>query len=125
MEEHKNIPILEFNEKSEFADWLEINHHLTNPYWLRISKKNSNKKSISYVDAREVALMYGWIDGLLNTVDENYYLLRFCHRRKKSNWSNINIEIAENLIRNGLMKDEGLAEVNKAKADGRYVAIDK
>lgn len=120
MKYHKDIPILVFNNQDEFINWLKENYTDKNAYWLAFAKKASDKTSISYVEAREAALMYGWIDGLINKYDEDYYLIKFTHRRPKSIWSKINVGIAEGLIATGEMHQEGLNEVELAKADGRW-----
>lgn len=116
---HKNIPVLAFENQQQFETWLEKNHEDKSVYWIKIAKKNASKKSITYEEAREAALKYGWIDGLLNRLDDEYYLLKFCHRRPKSNWSVINIAIVRQLISDGKIKPEGLKEFQLAQADGR------
>lgn len=116
---HKDIPVLAFESQSEFETWLEKNFEDTKAYWIKIAKKNAVKKSMTYEEAREVALMYGWIDGLLNRLDDEHYLLKFCHRRPKSNWSDINIAIVAKLISDGKIKPEGLKEFQLAQTDGR------
>ncbi len=114
------MPVLKFDGQQEFEDWLEANYTDQTGYWVRLAKKASAKTSISYEQAREAALMYGWIDGLTHRLDDDYYVIKFCHRRPKSNWSDINIALVKMLIKEGKMKPEGLAEVEKAKADGRW-----
>jgi uncharacterized protein YdeI (YjbR/CyaY-like superfamily) len=120
--QHKDIEILEFGNQKEFLDWLSINYLDQTPYWLKLIKKHSAKSGINYVEAREVALMYGWIDGLANRFDDDYYLVKFTHRRPKSVWSKINVAIVEELINTNKMHSEGLNEVNRAKSDGRWEA---
>ncbi len=120
--QHKNIEILDFNNQNEFIDWLKSNYQDESPYWLILIKKHSNKSGINYVDAREAALIHGWIDGLANKFDDDFYLVKFTHRRPKSIWSKINVAIAEELINSNKMHPEGLAEVKRAKDDGRWGA---
>ena len=79
-------------------------------------------KGINYVEAREIALMYGWVDSLPNKLDDDFYLLKFTHRRPKSIWSKINVAIVEDLIKTNRIHPEGLKEANEAKQDGRWDA---
>jgi uncharacterized protein YdeI (YjbR/CyaY-like superfamily) len=120
--QHKNIEILEFSNQSEFISWLKINYLDDSPYWLKLVKKHSPKSGISYIEAREAALIHGWIDGLANKFNDDYFLVKFTHRRPKSVWSKINVAIVEEIINSNKMHDEGLVEVKKAKNDGRWDA---
>lgn len=120
---HKdNKPIHYFKNQKEFEKWLQKNFSKEDAIWLRLYKKNSGAKSINYAEALDVALCYGWIDGLVNKYDEDSYLQRFTPRRPKSLWSKKNVEKVERLIAEGKMKVPGLNEVEKAKADGRWAA---
>jgi uncharacterized protein YdeI (YjbR/CyaY-like superfamily) len=120
--QHKNIEILDFKNQNNFIAWLKNNHHDESPYWLKLVKKHSPKSGINYIEAREAAPMYGWIDGLVNRFDDDYFLVKFTHRRPKSIWSRINVAIVEELINSNKMQAEGLAEVKRAKDDGRWDA---
>ena len=120
--QHKGIEVLEFNDQSGFVEWLKTNYKTDQGYWLRLLKKGSKKKGINYVEAREAAIMYGWIDGLVNKYDDDYFFVRFTHRRPKSIWSKINRDIAINLIESGRIHSEGMKEAEKAKNDGRWDA---
>lgn len=122
MELHKGLPLLYFKDQAVWLTWLEKNHTTTDGIWVKFAKKNSGIPSMTYAEARDGGLMYGWIDGLKNGIDERYYALRFLPRRPKSIWSKINCDIAEALINNGQMKPAGLAQVKAAKADGRWDA---
>lgn len=113
-------PILPFASKAKFAAWLKKEHARSDGLWLKIAKKNSGIPTVSYLEAVDVALCYGWIDGLKRGFDDSYFLQRFTPRRKASTWSQINVEKAEALIADGLMQPAGLAEVERAKADGRW-----
>lgn len=117
-----NLQTLTFDSHAKFRSWLNKNHSSEPGLWIKYAKKASGIKTIVYQEALEVALCYGWIDGKVQTVDENYYMQRFTPRRKKSNWSKINRDKAEKLIESGKMKAAGLAEVERAKADGRWEA---
>ena len=89
---------------------------------MKFAKKGSGATTVTYAEALEVALCYGWIDAQVKRFDETYYLQRFTPRRKRSTWSKINRDAATRLIESGAMKPPGLAEVERAKADGRWDA---
>ena len=114
------IPIIEFKTAETFETWLEKNHDNSNGFWLKIFKKDSGKKTISYAEALDVGLCYGWIDGQKQAFDEQAWLQKFCPRREKSIWSKINIGHVERLINEGRMRPSGLKAVENAKADGRW-----
>jgi len=114
------IPTIEFETAEAFETWLAENHDTSTGFWLKLFKKDSGKKTISYAEALDVALCYGWIDGQRNAFDEQAYLQKFCPRREKSIWSKINIGHVERLINEGRMRTAGLKAVEKAKADGNW-----
>ncbi|MBS1558835.1 MAG: YdeI/OmpD-associated family protein [Bacteroidetes bacterium] len=114
------VPIIEFRTAKTFETWLKKNHDNSNGLWLKIFKKDSGKKTISYAEALDVALCYGWIDGQKQAHDEQAWLQKFCPRSAKSIWSKINTGHVERLINEGRMKPAGLKAVEKAKADGRW-----
>jgi uncharacterized protein YdeI (YjbR/CyaY-like superfamily) len=116
------LEILQFETPSGWTKWLENKHSQPDGVWLKFSKKNSGETTINYAEALEVALCYGWIDSQVKAFDEKFYLQKFTPRRAKSIWSKINVEKAENLIETGKMKPAGLAQVDAAKADGRWQA---
>jgi uncharacterized protein YdeI (YjbR/CyaY-like superfamily) len=113
---------LAFPSTTEWERWLEDNHRATEGAWLRIAKKGTGIESVRYPDVLESALCFGWIDGRREALDEQYFLQRFTPRRPRSRWSRINRDTAERLIAEGRMRPPGLAEVERAKADGRWVA---
>jgi uncharacterized protein YdeI (YjbR/CyaY-like superfamily) len=115
-------PIRSFRDRSSWATWLEKNHAASSGVWLRLARKSSNLKSVSYDDAVEVALCYGWIDGQSKGVDENHRLQKFTPRTKRSMWSKRNRQRAVALIESGRMKPAGLMEIERAKQDGRWAA---
>lgn len=117
-----NDKVLAFANQAKFRAWLDKNHAKTPEIWLRLAKKGTGIKSVSYQEAVEVALCYGWIDGLVRRLDDDYYIQRFTPRRAKSKWSKINRAKVEELIRIGKMKPPGLAEIERAKTDGRWDA---
>lgn len=114
------IPIIEFETAEAFETWLSENHDNSNGLWLKIFKKDSGKKTISYAEALDVALCYGWIDGQKQAYDEQAWLQKFCPRRAKSIWSKINIGHVERLINELRMRPAGLQAVERAKADGSW-----
>jgi uncharacterized protein YdeI (YjbR/CyaY-like superfamily) len=113
-------PTRGFKTQKEFATWLEKNHRLSDGFLLRIAKKGATVKSITYAEAVETALCYGWIDGQKLPESETAWLQRFTPRRKRSPWSRINRDKALALIANGQMKGAGLDEIERAKSDGRW-----
>jgi uncharacterized protein YdeI (YjbR/CyaY-like superfamily) len=117
-----NLPIRIFKTSDEWEKWLDKNHGSATGIWLQLYKKVSGKPSINHKEALEVALCYGWIDGVANKFDETSYLQRFTPRRPKSIWSKKNIENVNRLIAAGKMKPAGVKEIESAKADGRWDA---
>jgi uncharacterized protein YdeI (YjbR/CyaY-like superfamily) len=114
------LKILSFKNPGEFEKWLAKNHNLPNAIWLRFFKKNSGEKTITYDQALDEALCYGWIDGQLKKYDDHSWIRKFTPRSSKSIWSKRNTDRIERLAAIGKMKPAGLAEVEKAKADGRW-----
>lgn len=120
MEERAGLPIKPFKNLAAFERWLERNHTSATGLWLKIGKKGNPEKSINYEEAVEVALCFGWIDGLINRYDELWYLQRFTPRRPRSVWSQTNCERVDRLTADGRMRPAGLAQVEAAKSDGRW-----
>jgi uncharacterized protein YdeI (YjbR/CyaY-like superfamily) len=106
----------------EWHDWLAENHETVDSVWLKLAKQGAGVPSPTYDEAVEVALCFGWIDGLARGLDERYRLQRFTPRRKRSNWSRRNRDRATALIESGRMQPAGLREVERAKEDGRWDA---
>jgi uncharacterized protein YdeI (YjbR/CyaY-like superfamily) len=117
-----DLPILLFASPAELEAWLEDNHAAAEGAWLKIAKKDSGIASVTYAEALELALCFGWIDSQKRGFDEKHFLQRFTPRRPRGKWSKINREKAEGLIAGGAMRPAGLAEVEAAKADGRWEA---
>ncbi|HTA15833.1 MAG TPA: YdeI/OmpD-associated family protein [Solirubrobacteraceae bacterium] len=111
-----------FRSPAEWEQWLEGNHAESVGVWIKIAKKDPELESVRYPDVLDIALCYGWIDGQRRALDERYFLQRFTPRRTRSRWSRINREKAESLIRGARMREAGLAEVERARADGRWEA---
>lgn len=115
-----DLPVLSFASSGEMEEWLEGNHAGSEGLWLKIAKKGSGIASVDYAEALELALCFGWIDSQKRGFDERCFLQRFTPRRPGGRWSRINREKAEALIAAGRMRPTGLAEVEAAKADGRW-----
>src|SRR5712692_2439715 len=111
-----------FRTRKEFAAWLEKNHETSPALWVRIGRKGSGIKSITYAEGVEVALCYGWIDAQKLPENQTTWLQRFMPRRPRSIWSRINREKALALIANGQMTQAGHVEIERAKKDGRWEA---
>lgn len=109
-----------FKTPKSFEAWLSKNHQLDEGIYLQLFKKDSDTPSINYAEALDIALCYGWIDGIKKCYDEVSWLQKFAPRRAKSIWSKRNREHIERLIQEGKMQAQGIAEVEKAKADGRW-----
>ncbi|HEV7399984.1 MAG TPA: YdeI/OmpD-associated family protein [Solirubrobacterales bacterium] len=116
------LAILLFATPAELETWLEEHHPSSPGLWLKIAKKGSGVESVDYAQALELALCFGWIDSQKRGFDERHFLQRFTPRRPRGKWSLINREKAEALIASGAMRPAGLAEVEAAKADGRWQA---
>jgi uncharacterized protein YdeI (YjbR/CyaY-like superfamily) len=102
--------------------WLEANGEASDGVWVKMAKKHTGIPSLNWARAVEVALCFGWIDGQSRRIDDDWYLQRFTPRRPKSTWSKINREKVQALTAAGRMRPSGLAEVERAKADGRWDA---
>ncbi len=111
-----------FDDVSQFDAWMAENHASRSDVWLRIAKKGSARTTVSVDEALDVALCYGWIDSQRKSYDDEYYLQRYTPRRPTGSWSKVNIAKVERLIAAGRMRAPGLAEVDAAKADGRWDA---
>jgi uncharacterized protein YdeI (YjbR/CyaY-like superfamily) len=116
------LPILLFSTPADLEAWLEENHGESDGFWLKIAKKGSGETSIGYAEGLELALCFGWIDSQKRGLDESFFLQRFTPRRPRGRWSRINREKVEALIAAEEMRPAGLAEVEAAKADGRWEA---
>jgi uncharacterized protein YdeI (YjbR/CyaY-like superfamily) len=104
----------------EWEKWLKTNYRKPIGVWLKIAKKDSGEKTLTISEALDVALCFGWIDSKRKKCDDKYYLQRYSQRNKKSPWSKLNVERAEKLIKSNRMQKNGLIEIKKAKADGRW-----
>ena len=105
---------LYFKSRQEWHEWLEQNHLTAKEVWLVYFKKPSGRPRIPYQDAVEAALCFGWIDGKIKRINDDYYIQRFTPRRSGSRWSKYNILRVEKLIKEGLMRPEGLKAYQEA-----------
>jgi uncharacterized protein YdeI (YjbR/CyaY-like superfamily) len=115
-------PVIAFASQAGWEAWLAEEHARSDGLWLKFARKGSGIDSVTYPEAVESALRYGWIDGQVKRVDDQHYLQRFTPRRTRSRWSRINREKATALIEQGRMQPAGLREVERAQADGRWDA---
>jgi uncharacterized protein YdeI (YjbR/CyaY-like superfamily) len=115
-------PIELFDSQESWRDWLDKRHGDSTGVWLQMAKKGSGHPTVSYAEALDVAICYGWIDGLKRPLDDKFFLQRFTPRRARSKWSQVNVTKATALIESGRMQPAGLREVDLAKADGRWDA---
>jgi len=114
--------VIAFRDATEFEAWLDAHVDLQAGVWLKIAKKGSGVPSLTSDEAVDVGLCFGWISGQRKSLDEVYYLQKYVPRRPRSRWSQVNVAKVAELIAAGRMRPSGLAEVEAAKADGRWAA---
>ncbi|HJP72944.1 MAG TPA: YdeI/OmpD-associated family protein [Pseudonocardiaceae bacterium] len=117
-----DLPVREFASAADFERWLAAEHASAAGIWLKIARKETGIDSVDYSQALDVALCYGWIDGQKAKVDDVHWLQRFTPRSRASKWSKVNRERVEKLITQDRMRPAGQAEIDRAKADGRWAA---
>ncbi len=117
---HDGLPLLEFADAEAFAQWL-AEHPEARGAWLKFAKKG-RAATLTKAQAVDCALCHGWIDGQLGRLDEDYFLTRFTPRKPGGRWSALNVKRVEALMAQGRMRSRGLAEIEAAKADGRWAA---
>jgi uncharacterized protein YdeI (YjbR/CyaY-like superfamily) len=113
---------LAFASQADFEAWMEDNHATVDGLWMKIAKKGTGLSTCSAPEALEVALCFGWIDGQRKALDDQFFLQKYTPRRARSKWSKINVGKVAELAAAGRMRPAGLAEVERAKADGRWEA---
>jgi uncharacterized protein YdeI (YjbR/CyaY-like superfamily) len=113
--------VIAFGDAAEFEAWLDAHVDLQAGVWLKIAKKASGVRSLTGDEAVDVGLCYGWISGQRRACDDVYYLQKYVPRRPRSRWSQVNVAKVEELVASGRMRPAGLAEVEAAKADGRWL----
>jgi uncharacterized protein YdeI (YjbR/CyaY-like superfamily) len=114
------LPILTFSSAAAWEEWLAGRHDTAAGVWLKIAKRGAAEATVSYQEALEAAICFGWIDGQKGRLDDEFWKQRFTPRRPSSRWSKINTDKAVALIECGRMRAAGLREVDQAKADGRW-----
>jgi uncharacterized protein YdeI (YjbR/CyaY-like superfamily) len=119
MNTENHTPVI-FPTAKSWRSWLMKNHHKTEFLWLAINKKNSKIKCITYQEALDEALCFGWIDGLVKRYDEDVYMQRFTPRKARSVWSQINKNKVNALIKEGKMTEAGLTKIEEAKKNGQW-----
>jgi len=120
--EQPDLPTRSFASAKTFRTWLHREHARSPGLWLKIAKKGSGGPSLTDGEAVGLGLCYGWISGQRKSFDDVYYLQRYVPRRSRSRWSQVNVAKVEELAAAGRMRPAGLAEVEAAKADGRWAA---
>ncbi|HVB60893.1 MAG TPA: YdeI/OmpD-associated family protein [Ktedonobacteraceae bacterium] len=116
------LPTISFETRQDWEVWLKERHADTKGLWLKIAKKGTSIPSLSYAEALEVALCYGWIDGQKASFDDQYWLQKFTPRGSKSIWSKVNCDKVMALLAEGRMQPAGIQQVERAQADGRWEA---
>ena len=115
-----DLPTLAFTTTEDFTSWLAKHHKVSSGIWIRLFKIKSGVPTITYAEALDIALCYGWIDGQKKAYDTESWLQKFTPRRHKSIWAKRNREHVERLDKSGMMEAAGIEEVEAAKADGRW-----
>ena len=118
----ENLPLLTFADLASMERWLDEHGETSPGAWLRFAKQGARAVTVSKSDAIDCALAYGWVDGQLGRVDAHFFKTRFTPRRPRSIWSQVNRERVERLEQAGRMRPRGRAQVEQAKADGRWAA---
>jgi uncharacterized protein YdeI (YjbR/CyaY-like superfamily) len=124
MNKSDQLPRFYPHNRQEWRDWLEENHQSSLGLWIIYYKKGTNKPTISYDEAVEDALSFGWIDSKVNAMDEHRYMQLFTPRKPGSTWSKINKKRIKKVIKLGLMKPAGMKKVEAAKEDGSWSILD-
>jgi uncharacterized protein YdeI (YjbR/CyaY-like superfamily) len=122
MDSKQGLPIIPFASRQAWADWLAQHHVTSTGLWLKIARKGVDVDTVTYPEALDVALCYGWIDGQKAAFDEQFWLQRFTPRGPRSTWSQVNRDKVADLVKQGRMQPAGLAQVEQAKRDGRWDA---
>lgn len=114
--------IITFEDAAAWEAWLADNYELQAGVWLKLAKKGSGVPSVTSMEVVEIGLCYGWISGQRKGFDEVYYLQKYVPRRPRSSWSRVNVDLVEELLAAGRMREPGMVEVRAAQADGRWDA---
>jgi uncharacterized protein YdeI (YjbR/CyaY-like superfamily) len=114
--------VIAFDSNADWEAWLEAHHATSDGIWMKIAKKGTGIPTVAYPEVLDTALCFGWIDGQRKALDDRYFLQRFTPRRARSRWSQVNRDKVAALTKAGRMRPAGVAEVERAKADGRWDA---
>jgi uncharacterized protein YdeI (YjbR/CyaY-like superfamily) len=117
-----DLPVISFDSRQDFENWLDAQHKQSKGIWLKIAKKDSGIPTVSYDEALDIALCFGWIDGQKGSFDDQFWLQRFTPRGARSKWSQVNRKRAEELLELGVVRPSGISEIERAKGDGRWAA---
>ena len=121
-EQRGGLPVLTFRDGESFEEWLGQQPADAAGAWLKLPKKSAGVPGLTKAEAIDAALCRGWIDGQLDRYDEQYWLIRFTPRKARSKWSQVNTRRATELLAEGRMHPSGVAQIDAAKADGRWDA---
>ncbi|MEZ4588674.1 MAG: YdeI/OmpD-associated family protein [Gemmatimonadales bacterium] len=121
-ETHKDLPVIAFASDCEWEGWLRAHGDSSGGLWVKFAKKGNDASSLTKTEAIRTALCWGWIDGQLGSWDEAWFITRFTRRGPRSKWSQVNVKHVEELEAEGRMQQQGSAQVDQAKADGRWDA---
>lgn len=121
-EQRVGLPVLAFRDGESFELWLNQQPADAVGAWLKLPKKSASAPGLTKAEAIDAALCYGWIDGQLDKYDDTYWLVRFTPRKSRSKWSQVNKGRATQLLAEGRMRTSGVAQIDAAKADGRWAA---
>ena len=122
MEELDGVEVIAFPDAVAFERWLAAHHTRLEGVWIKMAKKNSGTPSVTSDELVDIGLCFGWISGLCRSLDERHYLQKYVPRRPRSLWSQVNVDKVAALTAAGRMREPGLAEVRKAREDGRWAA---
>ncbi|MCX5192599.1 YdeI/OmpD-associated family protein [Streptomyces sp. NBC_00249] len=122
MDELNGVEIIAFADGEAFEGWLARHHARPEGVWVKLAKKGSGIPSVTADELVDIGLCYGWISGQRRSHDERHYLQKYVPRRPRSLWSQVNVEKVAELTAAGRMREPGLAEVRRARADGRWDA---
>ena len=121
-EQRGGLPVLAFRDGEAFEQWLAQQPADAAGVWLKLAKKSAGQQGLTKSEAIDAALCHGWIDGQLDQYDDSHWLVRFTPRKARSKWSQVNTKRATELLAEGRMRPSGLAQIEAAKADGRWAA---
>jgi uncharacterized protein YdeI (YjbR/CyaY-like superfamily) len=119
-ETRSGVPVLTFADQRSFESWLAAQPADAVGVWVKFAKKSAITTKLTKAEAIDAALCHGWIDGKLEKYDNQHWLVRFTPRKSRSKWSALNRDRALTLVKEGRMRPAGLAQIEAAKADGRW-----